>query len=158
NLSFWWHASGWAAKSSRFMLEHFHLGGTPPQKGWDGKGAPDQPLPKPRPQETQEERKAKDVREDLFPKDGTGGAGEQVIFIPVAYDANNAPVPGVQYDWEGEDVASGQIIDIPHKGKFASSKQGNYKIKIKMAAHEASAKVKVQGVRHAPGEKPVSPA
>src|SRR5262249_21922334 len=75
-----------------------------------------------------------------------------------AYDANNAPVPGVQYDWEGEDVASGQIIDIPHKGKFASSKQGNYKIKIKMAAHEASAKVKVQGVRHAPGEKPVSPA
>ncbi|MCI0393184.1 MAG: RHS repeat-associated core domain-containing protein [Acidobacteria bacterium] len=157
-LAFWWYTSGWAASSSRFLRENFpFVRSASQQRGWDGKGAPAQPVPKPQPQETQEQRNANVVRVDISPRDATVGAFEQIIFTAVAYDSNNSPVGGVQFDWDGEDEASGEKVNVPEKGKFSSSKEGNYKIKAKLGGREASAKVKVKGVKHVPGEQPIGP-
>src|SRR5262249_41958431 len=61
SLGFWWHSSGWAEKSARFAREYlpFFRSTTQQQPGWDGIGAPDQPIPVPKRQETQEERNAR---------------------------------------------------------------------------------------------------
>ncbi|MCI0525462.1 MAG: hypothetical protein L0Y75_09395, partial [Acidobacteria bacterium] len=151
-IHFWWHTSGWAAKFDRLFPKR-SAGQTP--SGWDGKGAPDQPVPRPKPQETQEQRNARVVRVEIAPRDVIVAADEPIIFTAVAYDADNSPVAGVQFDWESEDEDSGDRVNIEEKGKFASSRQGNFKIKVKMAGRSAEAKVKVQGVRRAPGEKPI---
>src|SRR5262245_4380353 len=148
----WWHRSGWAVKFDRLFPKR---SGSQNPKGWDGKGAPDQPVPSPKPQETQEQRNARVVRVEIAPRDVTVAADEQVIFTAVAYDVKNSPVAGVQFDWEGEDEDSGERVNIKEKGKFSSSRQGKYKIKVKMAGREASAKVKVQGIRRTPGEQPI---
>jgi hypothetical protein len=65
----WWASSGWGESSARFVRENFPFlrASTPQKKGWDGMGAPDQPMPQARPQETQEERHARVVRVEVIP-------------------------------------------------------------------------------------------
>jgi len=74
----WWHASGWAAWSERFL-----------QRIRDGKGAQQRAVPKPEPQETQEERNGRVTRVEISPREATIAASQEIYFIAVAYDANN---------------------------------------------------------------------
>ncbi|MCI0660595.1 MAG: hypothetical protein L0220_05925, partial [Acidobacteria bacterium] len=134
---FWWHASGWAAWSARFLHS--------PRRAMQG----------PEPQETQEERNARVVRVDISPREATIAAGDEIYFIAVAYDIDNNPVGGVAFDWDKEDEASGEKISNEKKEKFSSAKEGNFRVKAKFGGREASAKVKVQGVRYASGQKPI---
>ena len=58
-----WHSSGWAAWSERFLRENFpKFGASVQRRNWDGKGAPRRAMPKPEPQETQEERNSRAAR------------------------------------------------------------------------------------------------
>src|SRR5262245_15676528 len=152
----WWHASGRAARLERFMREYFPNFGAPAQRsGWDGIGAPRQAIPEPVPQETQEERDARVVRVEILPREATISAGEDIHFIALAYDVNNSPVGGVSFDWDKEDEESGEKIGLEEKGKFAATKEGNYQVKAKFGGREATAKVKVQGVRRMAGQQPI---
>jgi hypothetical protein len=40
-------------------------------------------------------------------------------------------------------------------GMFSSAKEGNYRVKARFGGFEASAKVKVKGVRHSSGQRPI---
>ena len=77
----WWHASGWAAWSERFL-----------QRIRYGNGAQRRAAPKPEPQETQESRNRRVARVEISPREATIAAGQEVYFIAVAYDADNSPV------------------------------------------------------------------
>ncbi|HEX5083979.1 MAG TPA: hypothetical protein VFY40_18175, partial [Blastocatellia bacterium] len=152
----WWHSSGWAARSERFMRENFpNLSVNAQRRNWDGKGAPRRSAPKPKPQETQEERNGRVARVDISPREATIAAGEEIHFIAVAYDSNNSPIGGVSFDWDNEDEESGERIIIEEKGKFSSAREGNYRVKARFGGLEASANVKVKGARRSSGERPI---
>jgi hypothetical protein len=149
----WWHASGWAAWSERFLRENF------PKYG---KGTQRRVAPKPEPQETQEERNERVARVEISPREATIAAGQEIYFIAVAYDANNSPVGGVSFDWDKENEDTGERVSVEERGKFSSangrfssSKEGNYRVKARFGGLEASAKVKVKGVRHISGQQPI---
>src|SRR5215510_13103637 len=129
SLSFRWHASGWAEKSSRFAREHFHLGGTAPQRGWDGKGAPERPVPEPEPQETQEQRNARIVRVDLFPKEAKIRTNEPLILNAIAYDKDDNPISGVNFDWSAYDEDRGKSVGMAAKGKFVATTEGKHEVR-----------------------------
>src|SRR5262245_44314302 len=159
----WWHASGWAAWSERFMREKFpNLGATVQQRNWDGKGTPRRAMPKPEPQETQEERNSRVARVDISPREATIAAGQEIYFIAVAYDANNSPIGGVSFDWDKENEDTGERAPVEERGKissangrFSSSKEGNFRVKARFGGREASAKVKVKGLKYLSGQQPI---
>jgi RHS repeat-associated protein len=159
----WWHSSGWAARSERFMRENFpNFGANVQQRNWDGKGAPRRTVPKPESQEIQEERNGRVARVDISPREATIAAGEEIHFIAVAYDANNSPVGGVSFDWDKEDADTGEKMNAGEKGKyssangrFSSAKEGNYRVKAKFGGLETSAKVKVKGLKYLSGQQPI---
>ncbi|HZF38599.1 MAG TPA: hypothetical protein VE715_07235, partial [Blastocatellia bacterium] len=164
NAHLWWHSSGWAARSERFLRENFpNSGANVQQRNWDGKGAPRRAVPKPEPQETQEERKGRVARVEISPREATIAAGQEIHFIAVAYDANNSPVGGVSFDWDKEDEDTGEKISVEEKGKFSSAKEGkfssakegNYRVKARFGGLEASAKVKVKGLKYLSGQQPI---
>ena len=139
----WWHASGWAAWSERFL-----------QRIRDGNGAQRRVAPKPKPQETQEERNSRVARVEISPREATIAAGQNIYFIAVAYDANNSPIGGVSFDWDRENEDTGERVSVEERGKFfsangrfSSSKEGNYRVKARFGGFEASAKVKVKGLK-----------
>jgi RHS repeat-associated protein len=147
----WWHSSGWAAWSERFL-----------QRIRDGKGAQQRAVPKPKPQETQEERNSRVARVDISPREATIAAGQKIHFIAVAYDANNSPIGGVSFDWDNENEDTGEKVSVEEKGKFSSakgrfssSKEGNYRVKARFGGFEASAKVKVKGLKYLSGQQPI---
>jgi RHS repeat-associated protein len=147
----WWHASGWAGWSERFL-----------QRIRDGKGTQQRAVPKPEPQETQEERNSRVARVDISPREATIAAGQQIYFIAVAYDANNSPIGGVSFDWDNENEDTGEKVSVEEKGKFSSakgrfssSKEGNYRVKARFGGLEASAKVKVKGLKYLSGQQPI---
>jgi YD repeat-containing protein len=147
----WWHASGWAASSERFL-----------RRIWDGKGAKRRAASKPKPQETQEERNGRVARVEISPREATIAAGQEIHFIAVAYDSNNSPVGGVSFDWDKEDEATGERASAEESGKFSSAngrfsspKEGNFRVKARFGGIEASAKVKVKGVRRSSGQQPI---
>jgi RHS repeat-associated protein len=148
---FWWHASGWAAWSERFLRRIRY-----------GKGAQRRAAPKPEPQETQEARNGRVARVEISPREATIAAGQEIYFIAVAYDANNSPVGGVSFDWDKENEDTGERVVVEERGKFSSAngrfssaKEGNYRVKARFGGFEASAKVKVKGVRHSSGQQPI---
>jgi hypothetical protein len=159
----WWHSSGWAAWSERFLRENFpNFGANTQQRNWDGKGAPRRAMPKPEPQETQEERNGRVARVEISPREATIAAGQEIYFIAVAYDANNSPVGGVSFDWDKEDEDTGERVSVEERGKFfsangrfSSSKEGNYRVKARFGGLEASAKVKVKGLKYLSGQQPI---
>ncbi|HEU0179989.1 MAG TPA: hypothetical protein VFV58_37620, partial [Blastocatellia bacterium] len=159
----WWHSSGWAARSERFLRENFpNFGATVQQRNWDGKGAPRRVAPKPKPQETQEERNARVARVDISPREATIAAGQEIHFIAVAYNANNSPVGGVSFDWDNENEDTGERAPAEERGKFSSAngrfssaKEGNYRVKARFGGLEASAKVKVKGVGRSSSQQPI---
>ena len=147
----WWHASGWAASSERFL-----------RRIWDGKGAQRRAAPKHEPQETQEQRNGRVARVDISPREATIAAGQVVHFIAVAYDANSSPVGGVSFDWDKVNEVTGERAPAEERGKFSSAigmfssaKEGNFRVKARFGGIEASAKVKVKGVRHSSGQQPI---
>jgi RHS repeat-associated protein len=147
----WWHASGWAAWSERFL-----------QRIRDGKGAQRRVAPKPKPQETQEERNSRVARVEISPREATIAAGQEIYFIAVAYDANNSPIGGVSFDWDKENEDTGERVSVEERGKFfsangrfSSSKEGNYRVKARFGGLEASAKVKVKGLKYLSGQQPI---
>jgi len=147
----WWHASGWAAWSERFL-----------QRIRDGKGAQRRVAPKPKPQETQEERNSRVARVEISPREATIAAGQEIYFIAVAYDANNSPIGGVSFDWDRENEDTGERVSVEERGKFfsanrrfSSSKEGNYRVKARFGGFEASAKVKVKGLKYLSGQQPI---
>src|SRR5262245_13325901 len=148
---FWWHASGWAAWSERFLRRIRY-----------GKGAQRRAAPKPEPQETQEARNGRVVRVEISPREATIAAGQEIYFIAVAYDANNSPVGGVSFDWDKENEDTGERVVVEERGKFfsanrefSSSKKGNYRVKARFGGLEASAKVKVKGLKYLSGQQPI---
>jgi len=71
-----------AARSERFLRENFpNSGANVQQRNWDGKGAPRRAVPKPEPQETQEERKGRVARVEISPREATIAAGQEIHFI-----------------------------------------------------------------------------
>lgn len=112
-------------------------------------------MPKPKPQEAQEERNGRVARVEISPREVTVAAGQEVYFIAVAYDANNSPVGGVSFDWDKEDEDTGERAPAEQRGKFSSAKEGNYRVKARFSRLEASAKVTVKGVRHSSGQQPI---
>src|SRR5262249_46568176 len=133
----WWHSSGWAARSERFLRENFlKFGVTAQQRNWDGKGAPLQAMPKTEPQETQETRNGRVARLDISPREATIAAGQEIYLIAVAYDANNSLVSGVSFDWEKENEDTGEKVSAEERGKFSSAKEGNYRIKARFGGLE----------------------
>ena len=163
NAHLWWHASGWAAWSERFLRENFpKFGANAQQRNWDGKGAPRRAMPKPKPQETQEERNSRVARVEISPREATIAAGQEINFIAVAYDANNSPIGGVSFDWDNENEDTGERVSAEVMGKFSSAdgmfssaKEGNFRVKARFGAFEASAIVKVQGVKYLSGQRPI---
>jgi hypothetical protein len=151
NAHHWWHASGWAAASERYLRRIRY-----------GKGAKRQALPKPEPQETQEERNGRVARVEISPREATIAAGQEIHFIAVAYDANNSPIGGVSFDWDKENEDTGERVSVEEKGKFSSAngrfssaKEGNYRVKARFRGFEASAKVKVKGLKYLSGQQPI---
>jgi RHS repeat-associated protein len=147
----WWHASGWAARSERFL-----------QRIRDGKGTQRRSMPKPEPQETQEARNSRVARVEISPREATIAAGQNIYFIAVAYDANNSPIGGVSFDWDKENEDTGERVIADERGKFSaangrfsSSKEGNYRVKARFGGFEASAKVKVKGLKYLSGQQPI---
>jgi hypothetical protein len=147
----WWHASGWAAWSERFL-----------QRIQDGKGAQQRVAPKPEPQETQEERNSRVARVEISPREATIAAGQEIHFFAVAYDAKNSPIGGVSFDWDKENEDTGERVSVEERGKFSSlkgrfssSKEGNYRVKARFGGFEASAKVKVKGLKYLSGQQPI---
>src|SRR5262245_27530792 len=163
NAHLWWHASGWAAWSERFLRENFpKFGANVQQRNWDGKGAPRRAVPKPEPQETQEERNSRVARVEISPREATIATGQEIYFIAVAYDANNSPVGGVSFDWDKENEDTGERMSAEVMGKvssadgmFSSAKEGNFRVKARFGGLEASAKVKVKGLKDLSGQQPI---
>jgi RHS repeat-associated protein len=156
NAHLWWHASGWAAWYERFLREKFpKFGANVQQRNWDGKGAPRRAVPKPEPQETQQERNSRVARVEISPRELTIAAGQEIHFIAVAYDANNSPIGGVSFDWDNENEDTGEKVSAEVRGKFSSAKEGNYRVKARFGGLEASAKVKVKGVKYLSGQQPI---
>jgi RHS repeat-associated protein len=163
NAHLWWHASGWAAWSERFLRENFpKFGASVQQRNWDGKGAPRRAMPKPEPQETQEERNSRVARVEISPREATIAAGLEIYFIAVAYDANNSPIGGVSFDWDKENEDTGERVSVEERGKFSaangrfsSAKEGNYRVKARFGGFDASAKVKVKGLKYLSGQQPI---
>ncbi len=157
-LYFWWHSSGWAEKSSRFAREHFHIGGTAPQQGWDGKGAPERPVPKPEPQETQEQRNARIVRVELFPKEAKIRTDEPLLLNAVAFDKDDNPVGGVNFNWSAFDEDRGRNVSMAAKGKFVATMEGRHEVRVEVAGRQAAVKVRVEGRGRKPDDRPIGPA
>ena len=99
SASFWWHNSGWAAKTAKWF-KHSQQGN--PQ-GWDGKGAPPNTPPEPKEQEKQSDRDFKVQRIEIAPRDVTIQTGEKVVFSAIAYDVHGNMIPGVKFTWDGSD-------------------------------------------------------
>jgi hypothetical protein len=160
---FWWHSSGWAARSERFLRETFpNFGANAQQRNWDGKGAPRRAMPKSEPQETQDARNERVARVDISPREATIAAGQVIHFVAVAYDADNSPIGGVSFDWDKEDEDTGERVIAEERGKFSSAngrfsslKEGNYRVKARFGGFEASAKVKVKGLKYLSGQQPI---
>lgn len=155
---FWWHSSGWAAKSSRFVRENFSLSGTSMQQGWDGIGAPRRPVPKPEPQETQEQRNARVVRVDLFPKEAEVKTNEPLILTAIAYDNNDNPVGGVNFNWSAFDEDRGRGVNMAARGKFVAALEGKHDVRAEAAGRQAAVKVHVKGIGRKVGDNPIGPA
>src|SRR5262245_54697043 len=142
---FWWYSSGWAAKSSRLVRENFASGKVSMQQGWDGKGAPKRPVPKPERQETQEQRNARIVRVDVFPKGAKVRTNEPLILNAIAYDKYDNPVSGVSFNWSAFDEDRGRSVTMAAKGKFVATMEGKHEVKAEVAGRQAAVKVKVEG-------------
>jgi hypothetical protein len=144
SLLFRWYASGWAAKSAR-LVQDSNPFNPPAPKGWDGKGAPKRPVPKPDPQETQEQRNARIARIEVFPKNAKSRTGEPVIFNAIAYDADDNPIGGVNFDWNGLDEARGKSMNFEAPGRFVAEEEGQHEVTATAAGRQAKVKVKVEG-------------
>ncbi len=157
NVYFWWHSSGWAAWSERYVRKHFPFLHSSKQheRNWDGTGAPAQSMPEPMPQETQDERNARVVRLEIHPKEISVRPDEPVIFSAIGFDGNNSPVGGLRFNWSSEEEMSGERVKVMEMGKFAASKKGSYKIRASMNGRAVETKVTVKGDRFAPWEQPI---
>jgi len=147
SLGFWWHSSGWAERSARFAREHLPVlrSATQQQPGWDGIGAPNQPVPTPKPQETQAQRNARVVRLEIFPRGLTVRPGEKADFMVVGYDGKNNPVGGIRADWSGWNETSGERVNGIETGRFTTTKGGSYTVRAAMNGLAAETVVTVSG-------------
>ena len=79
--SFWWHNSGWAAKTAKWFTQSKPTD----TKGWAGKGAPPNTPPEPKEQEKQSDRDYKVQKIEISPRDVTIATGEKIILSATAY-------------------------------------------------------------------------
>lgn len=108
-------------------------------------------------QEKQEERDARVARLQIFPGDVTVNLSEQVAFSAIAYDAEDAPVSGVQITWRGSDPEHGKPVRITSQGLFEAMTPGAYRVVAVGAGQIAEAKIIVKpGLRRNLKEKPIS--
>ncbi len=156
----WWGASGWGASSALFVRENLpFLGSAKPQrKGGDGRGAPaGERMPQPRPQETQAERQARVARVEVIPAEAAVRPDQEVEFIVIGYDSDGAPVSSLPFELSGEDEKTGESVAVGGKGKFAASREGDYRVKVNALGHRAEARVKVNTAPGALSDRPVVP-
>ncbi len=156
----WWASSGWEERTERFVRENlpFLRTATPQRKGWDGRGAPaGERMPEPRPQESQAERHARVVRVEVIPDEVTVRPDQPVEFIVIGYDSNNAPVSSLSFELSGEDEKTGEQVNVAGKGKFAASREGEYRVKVNALGHQAEARVSVKAAPQALSDRPVVP-
>lgn len=107
SLAFYWYNTGLAAKFKAWFQKPTTQGA----KGWDGKGAPPGRKPsKPQAQETQEERNAKIVSVEVFPKAVTVAPGAPLILQAVAKDAAGNVVSGTKSVWSGISAEDGSVL------------------------------------------------
>ena len=154
--SFWWHNSGWAAKTAKWFTQSKPSGVT----GWDGKGAPPNTPPEPKEQEKQSERDVKVQSIEISPRDVVIQTGEKVIFSAIAYDKSGNMIPGVKYTWDGNDEGKNRRMSVTPRGEFSSPVAGKYKVTVEALGKKDSVKVDVVGdevkpTQGVPGE-PVS--
>ena len=150
SLGFWWHSSGWAEKSARFAREYFPFlrSTTQQQPGWDGIGAPNQPMPAPKPQETQAQRNARVAKLEIFPKDITLRRGEPVAFMVAGYDIKNNPIgSSFRVAWSGWNESTLEQVDAIETGNFSSTLDGSYRIRASLNGLVAETRVTVSGAR-----------
>ena len=149
DASFWWHNSGWAAKTAKWLTQS-KPGDT---KGWDGKGAPPNTPPAPKEQEKQSDRDYKVSRLEISPRDVTIATGEKIIFSAIAYDRNGNMIPGVKFLWDGNDENKKRRMSVTPRGEFSSPVAGNYKVTVEALGKKDSVKVDVVGTQINPNEK-----
>jgi RHS repeat-associated protein len=123
DLIFWLEESGLAARVRGFVW-----GGGSPATGA---------------QEGQDERDGQVSRLQIFPGDVTIRAGERVVFAAVAYDAQDAPVSGVQFTWSGRDVQRNRPVHVSRRGDFAPKGTGTYTVTAEGAGQQAQVTVRV---------------
>jgi RHS repeat-associated protein len=115
-------------------------------------------IPSSQSQESQIERNAQVARVQVYPGDATIRTGETIIFAAVAYDAQDAPVGGVQFTWSGRDVGRDRPISVSRRGDFAPKRTGTFKVTAEGAGQQAQVTVTVlEGERlkkDDKGEKP----
>ncbi len=148
--SFWWHNSGWAAKTAKWLPQQTKPADT---KGWDGKGAPPNTPPEPKEQEKQSDRDYKVQSIEISPRDVVIQTGEKIIFSAIAYDQSGNMIPGVKFTWDGNDENKKRKMSLTPNGEFSSPVAGNYKVTVEALGKKDSVKVDVVGEQINPNEK-----
>ena len=97
------------------------------------------PSPK---QETQAERDAAVEKIVIDSTDSIFLVGKQIQLFAVAYDKNDNPVTGVNFDWEVEDSAGNEQDNTDNF--FTPKTAGEYKITVKSAGNESVGKFTVK--------------
>jgi RHS repeat-associated protein len=106
-------------------------------------------------QETQEERNARVTRIEIDSINSTVVTGRQVPLIAIAYDRNDDPVTGVDFEWQIEDEKGDQqeILD----NTFIAANPGEYKVIVRGAGIDAGGafivKSPLEGLRRESGVK-----
>ncbi|MBO0800433.1 MAG: hypothetical protein J2P31_16570, partial [Blastocatellia bacterium] len=159
NADHWWKASGWSERTARLMRENFRFlrSAAPQRKSWDGMGAPQKPMPRPKAQETQAGRNARVARVEVIPAEVTVKPDQAVEFIVIGYDANGAPVSSLPFEMSGAEENGGEQVKLTDKRKFAAAKEGDYLVKVNALGHLAEARVKVKSAPRALSDQPVAP-